>query len=207
MQAINLLFVHVTDRIQASRLVDEAERLARALLADDRERLRHSEGVARRAEQLAVTVPREQVPTLVASAWLHDVGYCDELHQTGFHPLDGALRLREDGWPARVCGLVAHHSGSRFVADVRGLGAELADFVDEDDEVSDALTVADQTCGPGGALMTLRQRLDDMLHRHGPSSPNARAHLRREPYLAGAARRVADRLQRAGVAAAQLRIL
>src|SRR4029077_14681624 len=37
----------------------------------------------------------------------------------------GAQYLRRDCWPEAVCDLVAHHSGSRFVAHVRGLDDQL----------------------------------------------------------------------------------
>ena len=50
------------------------------------------------------------------------------LKETGFHPLDGARFLRSTRWEPAVCDLVAHHSGNRFVATVRGLSGELAEF-------------------------------------------------------------------------------
>jgi cob(I)alamin adenosyltransferase len=52
------------------------------------------------------------------------------------------------------------------------------------------LIYADQTVGPGGRLMTVEQRLSDMLDRHGPGSPNAV----RAPLLRAAVRRVERRL-------------
>ena len=73
---------------------------------------------------------------------------------------------------------MAHHSGSRFVAVVRRLESDLTEFPFTEDEVSDALTVADQTVGPGGVPMIITERIADMLRRHGPDSPNALAHAR-----------------------------
>ena len=87
----------------------------------------------------------------MAAAWLHDIGYAQGLTQTGFHPLDGARHLHATGWPPALCGLVAHHSGSRFVATVRRLGDEMGEFPFEEDLLTDALTVADQTAGPHAA--------------------------------------------------------
>ena len=40
---------------------------------------------------------------LVASAWLHDIGYAAGLQETGFHPVDGARHLRSAGWPPPLC--------------------------------------------------------------------------------------------------------
>src|SRR5437879_3787064 len=88
-----------------------AEVLAEVLLRALPERLAHSRGVAERATELSVTVPADQRELLVAAAWLHDIGYSHEVTGSGFHPLDGADRLDGQGWPRRLSGLVAHHSG------------------------------------------------------------------------------------------------
>jgi predicted HD phosphohydrolase len=186
-------------RLQTPQVVDVAADLAHYILQGDSERLEHSRAVAGRAKFLTLAVADDQAPLLVAAAWLHDIGYAPGLQQTGFHPLDGANHVRAAGWPAIVCGLVAHHSGSRFVANERGLDDALAHFEFHEDLLSDALTTADQTMGPHGRPMTVGERIDDMLARHGDDSPNARAHSKRGPYLVQAARRVARRLETAGV--------
>ena len=185
-----------------AQLVEEAAGLTRDLLAGEPERLRHSEGVARRAEFLTPTVDRDQAPLLVAAAWLHDIGYAPSLRDSGFHPLDGARYLRSAGWPRVICDLVAQHAGSRFVAAALGLSEELGDFGYQENRLTDALTVADQTCGPYGRPMTVEERFEDMLARHGPHSPLARAHHLRGPYIRGAARRVTTRLEASGIDAA-----
>src|SRR5262245_45888415 len=109
-------------------LVDEAQDLATHIMREHPVRLRHLAAVAARADALGATVPADTVATLVASAWLHDIGYAPALRQTGFHPLDGAMYLRQEGWPEPVCALVAHHSGSRFLARIHGLDGTLWEF-------------------------------------------------------------------------------
>ena len=100
-------------------LILNARDLAQTLLVDEPERWRHSVGVARQAERLASAVPgATQVQVLIAAAWLHDIGYAKALHDTGFHPLDGALHLRRLKWPDRIAALVAHHSEASCVARV-----------------------------------------------------------------------------------------
>ena len=81
------------------QLIPEARDLVARILEDDPERLQHCAGVAARAQALAVTVPLPAADTLIASAWLHDIGYGSQLRDSGFHPLDGAVYLRREGWP------------------------------------------------------------------------------------------------------------
>jgi putative nucleotidyltransferase with HDIG domain len=174
--------------------VDDARDIARVLLNHLPGRWRHTVEVARRAEELAGTVDPEDREHLVAAAWLHDIGYADEIVETGFHPVDGARFLDRHGWPRRLSSLVAHHSGAVYVAGARGLVDALRPYRREDSPVSDALAYADQTIGPNGERVSVEQRMADALYRHGPDSPSARAHRLRAPYLRGVASRVERRL-------------
>jgi hypothetical protein len=189
----------IEERLQAPQMVAAAADLTRYILEAAPDRLSHSQGVARRARFLTLTVEPPCAPLLVAAAWLHDIGYSPGLHDTGFHPVDGARHLRAVGWPPAICNLVAHHSGARFVARVLRLDRELDAYQFSQDAISDALTVADQTTGPHGEAMNPDERMRDMLRRHGPNSANALAHPLREPYLRAAAARVAERLDSIGV--------
>jgi hypothetical protein len=182
------------DRHLTGHDVRAAQALAHRMLAAVPERVLHSAAVAARAVSLAGAVADDEVNLLVASAWLHDIGYSPALQDTGFHPVDGARFLRSMDWGRRLCGLVAHHSGSRFVAPHRGLDAALDEFPHVQDAVSDALTVADQAVGPHGRRFSLEERMVDMLRRHGPESPQAKAHPERSAYIRAAARRVEARL-------------
>jgi hypothetical protein len=178
-----------------SGLILDARHLAQTLLADIPERWRHSAGVARRAEQLVGTLPDAgDAGALVAAAWLHDIGYADVVRDTGFHPLDGGRYLLGARWPDRIASLVAHHSEALCVARVQGMADLLSPFPVEYGAVPDALSYADQTVGPNGREMGFEERLDDMLRRHGPTSPNALAHPWRAPRLRAAVRRVDGRL-------------
>jgi putative nucleotidyltransferase with HDIG domain len=156
-------------------------------------RWQHTIGVAARAAELADAVAFPDRELLVAAAWLHDIGYARSVHDSGFHPLDGARFLDREGWPPRICALVAHHSGARFVAQANGHAEALSQFVFERSPVSDALTYADQTVGPHGQSLPMEERLADMLRRHGPDSAQARVQRHREPYLRAVAVRVLSR--------------
>lgn len=177
-------------------VVAEARALAATLLVRLPDRWRHTIAVAGRAVELSDAVDPDDRPVLHAAAWLHDVGYSDEVTSTGFHPLDGARFLDRKGWPPRLCALVAHHSGARFVAQHLGLDRQLHSFPDERSSVTDALAYADQTVGAHGQPLRMEERMADMLRRHGSGSPNAAAHEARAPYLREMAARVEERLRR-----------
>lgn len=176
-----------------------ARQLAGALLGEVGTRWQHSIGVASRAAELSAAVAPADRTLLIAAAWLHDIGYCPRLAVTGFHPLDGARFLAAEGWPLRLCALVAHHSGAGFVAEATGLVDEMAEFPDERSAVTDALALADQTTSPTGVPAILADRIAETVRRHGPDSVQAAVHARRGPYLLGVADRVAHRLAHAGL--------
>lgn len=130
---------------------------------------------------------------LIAAAYVHDIGYAPELVQTGFHPIDGARWLRDQGHPQLAC-LVAHHSGARFEASARGLADAIAAFPEEASAVADALTYCDLTTGPEGATISVATRLGDIEQRYGASSPVTQALEAAGPTLNGAVARTAARL-------------
>jgi putative nucleotidyltransferase with HDIG domain len=180
--------------------VHDARDIAQVVLSAMPGRWRHTVGVARRAEELATALTERGVLSgteaelLLAAAWLHDIGYADELFDTGFHPLDGALFLDRHRWPRRLSALVAHHSGAHLVGGVRGLADALRAYPCEVSPLADALTFADQTTGPHGERTTMSERMADMLRRHGPDSPNAHVHHIRAPYLLAIGARVEGHL-------------
>ncbi|WP_394378549.1 hypothetical protein [Saccharopolyspora spinosa] len=47
---------------------------------------------------MSAAVPPQGRDTLVAAAWLHDIGYSPEIGHTHFHPLDGARWLQSQQW-------------------------------------------------------------------------------------------------------------
>lgn len=129
----------------------------------------HTQAVAERACEIGGVVAVDDRPTLVAAAYLHDIGYATELAETGFHPLDGAMWLRAQGLE-RLARLVAHHSGARFEAAARGYAERLAAFSEELSAVADALTYCDLTTGPNGERISVTGRLDEIKARYGRAS-------------------------------------
>src|SRR4051794_12498122 len=89
--------VVTTDLTQA--LPPRAALLSEELLAPLGPRWLHVQSVAERAGFLAQLADPADRPSVVAAAWLHDIGYAPALVVTGLHPVDGARYLRENGWP------------------------------------------------------------------------------------------------------------
>ncbi|MFD0026443.1 HD domain-containing protein [Streptomyces sp. NPDC058382] len=152
----------------------------------------HSQGVARRAVELAEVVG-DAADLLVAAAVLHDVGYAPRMAATGFHPLDGARFLRDI--PAageRLVRLVANHSMALLEAEERGLRDVLEDeFPLLDDQLLvDALTYCDMTTTPDGEVTFAEARLAEIAVRYGADSLVGRFIRRASPDILAAVSRV-----------------
>jgi hypothetical protein len=176
-----------------------ARRTARRLLADQLPgRWAHPRGVGHRAEQVALILPPADRSVLVATAWLHDVGYAAELVDTGIHPLDGARFLTHCGVPHRVCALVAHHSGAAVVAELLGLADQLTEFAEEHGPVRDALWYCDMTTSPDGRPGTFADRIREIRTRRQSDDPVVRALATNGNERAAAVRRTEQLLHTSG---------
>jgi len=149
----------------------------------------HTCGVARAADEIAHLFEPADKPVLRAAAYLHDIGYSTDLVASGFHPLDGAAWLQRAGYP-RLAGLVAHHSGARHEARLRGLAAELDAYLEERSELSDALAYCDLTTGPDGQPMTCLERLAEIDDCYGAEHLVSRAVHAAAPELGEAVARI-----------------
>jgi HD superfamily phosphodiesterase len=171
---------------------------AASLLEPLGNRWAHVQAVAEQAGRVAPVLPVAERETLIAAAWLHDIGYAPALATTGLHPLDGARHLDALGVDRRLCCLVAHHSGATFEAEERGYAAELADFELEDSPVMDALIYSDMTTGPAGQRLTFEARIAEILERYPAGDPVHRAISRSRPELAAAVERTVRQLASVG---------
>lgn len=144
---------------------DGAEELSESLLASALpRRWAHVQEVGRRAKSVLGLGGEGNV--LVASAWIHDIGYAPEIAIRGFHPLDGAIHLRRIGAPERIAGLVAFHSSAASEAEVLGVGDELAAFQDERTLTRDLLWYLDTTTSPDGAIVRFEDRMAELRQRY-----------------------------------------
>jgi hypothetical protein len=177
-------------------LIARARSTAAELLCDSLpRRWRHVRAVGTKAERISVMLDDSDRDALVASAWLHDIGYAPPLAETGFHPLDGARWLRAQGLPERIVCLVAHHTCAELEAEERGLAAELvAEFHREESPTADALWYCDATTGPDGQDFEVLARLTEIRSRYGPDSLVTRFIDRAQPDIVAAVRRTEARL-------------
>ena len=147
----------------------------------------HSLEVGRKAAAAAAQqhlVDPAFVVDLVTAAQVHDIGYRPDLALTGFHPLDGAIALRQAGFSDLTCHLVAHHTGATKEAAMRGIPASaFAPFAYPPQEAAPLRAVlawADLTTSPDGRSVTVEDRLAEILTRypsHDVVHRNTRAEL------------------------------
>lgn len=176
--------------------VDRARRIAEELLAEKLpRRWSHSIGVAAVAADLAEILAPESADTIVAAAWLHDIGYAPDLISTGFHPLDGATYLATNtapggDMPAEVIRLVAHHTGAAFEARERGLHDALVSYPAPADALLAILSCADLCTGPDGVPVDPGARIAEVLTRYPAGHPVHRAISTSGPGLIAEARAI-----------------
>lgn len=186
-----------------SLTIERAARMANELLRDVEPRLSHVRGAAERAFEIGRVVSDEDRPTLIAAAYLHDIGYSPAVRRLGVHQLDGAGYLRKRGHE-RLARLVAHHSESRFELELCGYADLLAQYEPEGRALQDALTYCDLTTSAMGERTLVESRLAEVESRYSSlDGADARKVLKAlsgsRPYLERAVARVERRLRQATV--------
>lgn len=161
--------------IDMEPLKDWASSQAGARLAPLGARWVHVQSVATQARSVAKRTGVD-LDFLVSAAFLHDLGYAKELALTGFHPLDGARFVRDAGFP-ELARLVAHHTGARNEAALRGMPQLVAEFPFQDSLEQRALTYCDLTTGPTGKPTNVTDRVTEIRIRYGPDHVVSRAAL------------------------------
>jgi hypothetical protein len=156
-------FVKMNEKNQL--LINWAYEQASSLLSPLGNRWLHVKGVVERAQSIEGLFDENERAYLIASAYLHDIGYAPSLKMTGFHPIDGAYYLKSQS-QERLTSLVAYHSESQFEARVRNLSSELEAFPRDYSLVASALTYCDMTTNSTGQKVSFQERLDDIFNRY-----------------------------------------
>jgi HD superfamily phosphodiesterase len=150
-------------------LINWAKNEAETLLIDMPQRLKHIKSVGKRAEYVSKILDESDREILIAAAYLHDIGYSEKLNKTNFHPLDGAVYLKNKGLE-RIASLVAHHSCAENEAKLVGIYDKLSEFKCDDELVLNALSYCDWTTSPFGEKVTVEERINEIIERFGADS-------------------------------------
>ena len=155
----------------------------------------HVQGVAAQARSLA-SILGDDADLLEAAAWLHDIGYSPEIAGTGFHPLDGARYLCDvEHADSSLCRLVANHSCAILEAGDRGLADVLSsEFPSPDPKLNDALAYCDMTTTPTGDVVSVHDRISEIIERYGSHNVVTQFIRRAEPELVSSVVRTDQRL-------------
>lgn len=172
--------------------VEQAQEIARDLVASMEPRWSHLQAVGRLAEGLAA---QKGIPEhVVAAAWLHDIGYGERINIRGFHPLDGAVYLRTIDAPTEVVALVAWHTGASYEAEQRGLLGDLEKLPRPAAEDLDALTMVDLAISPSGEPTLDLDRIAEILTRYEENDAVHQAVKASMPHLLRSSARAKARL-------------
>lgn len=157
--------------MQAPAMIYEADEW-RAWLGEwlDPDRVAHVDQVWQRGQQLSLWVPDIPANMFSLACLLHDVGRAVDPDEAAPHALAGARLLDGVGMPRALVLLVAHHSGARFEAAMRGYSSEMARYRYPSSPAMVALTYLDATTGPHGERLSPEERYDDIAARYGDQS-------------------------------------
>jgi putative nucleotidyltransferase with HDIG domain len=148
-------------------------------LSPEENRYHHILGVVRHMQTILPRLGLEQETKelLIQSAYLHDVGYSQQLNQYNFHPLDGAVFAQQAGFPKPVIAAVLFHSEAIETVEesrndllpIYSLNQKLLD--EQDWLFIDLVTYCDVQTSPKGEKVSLDERVRDVVERYGENHP------------------------------------
>lgn len=117
---------------------------------------------------------------LLASAYLHDIGYLNTLNKFNFHAYDGYVYLLNKGFDISVCNLVLHHTYSELLDVITSdtkkevldcyRSNKLVNLSSEEMYLFKLLSLADMTSDGKGNKVTIAERIEDIRFRYGKDS-------------------------------------
>lgn len=132
-------------------------------------------------KQLNISEKSVLYKKVIASAYLHDIGYLTKLNKEDFHPYDGYVYLKSLGYDNSILNVVLHHTYAEKMVEMNG--EVLSEAVKnvfkeisfeclnrEDKFIYDLITMSDMLSDGNGELVTIEQRIFDIGERHGYDS-------------------------------------
>lgn len=107
----------------------------------------------------------------IQAAYLHDIGYSTDFSFANFHPYDGYVYTKENGWSNDVCQAVLHHTFAQTL--VESIRSDLINEYKKTEPTANArkmielVTIADMLTLPDGNPTTVRGRINDIQNRYG----------------------------------------
>lgn len=158
-------------------------------LAPETQRYQHILGVVRCMETLLaqLDIDHERKSLLLQACYLHDIGYSDQLNHYRYHPLDGAIFAKDQGFPKPVIAAVLFHSCAYESAlktsqELKLIYQENDPLLDHEDRLFiDLVTFCDLHTSSTGEKTTLDKRVQDVVRRYGESHPVSQMMLENKP--------------------------
>ena len=175
--------VSVTENAGRARWVAE-----NCLAATMPRRWAHVVGVVEAVRGVAHILSPADRATVLAAAWLHDIGVAKFARRVGSPPVDGAALATELGFPSGITSLIAHHGASLEP------GSPWADHVSAHPipprALADVLMFAELTTTAEGRGIAAPQRIANLLAHGQPWDPTGALLRAAAPGLLAAVERV-----------------
>jgi hypothetical protein len=149
-------------------------------LAANPRRVLHIMEIARRVRQSGKLLGFSETDLDLSecAALLHDIGYWQPIATTGFHPVDGANFLKEQGQEI-LADLIIGHSCSPEEGKLMGFdGIEQSKTL-----IGKLITYWDVQVKQGGEVVSYKERFEDIINRYGVDSIVGRANILAKPRI------------------------
>lgn len=170
-------FTRKRTQIQLEDPIETAIDLVDSFLSDTTTKYEHTYGVysnvLKNIRKYCNHITFSEKNHLIQASLLHDLGYSDRLNKVDFHPVDGFNYLKESGFDDTVYKLVLYHSYSDVLC-MQTRPSLYHYYIEntltsKEKELLDILSLSDFTSDVEGTPVSLRERLEGILERHGNS--------------------------------------
>lgn len=158
---------------QVTKFVEES-------LSDNPQRVLHILKIAHQVRESAIKLGLKGADLDFAdcAALLHDIGYWKPIAITGFHPIDGARFLEQQG-EHNLASLIVGHSCSVEEGELLGF----TEIKFSSDIIAKLITYWDVQVKQGGEVVSYKERFTDIISRYGADSIVGKANIKAKPRI------------------------